>query len=116
MCWAPTRGREQLELLFVPTHRAELWQTSRDVHTILSCGCTKLLPKCPILVSDHMACNWFIIENKCCFYVKMWLYQLKSIVIGYLFTIICDRKKLSIKGTLLISIELLNICTILLAN
>ena len=30
-CWAPTRGREQLELFIGPTSGGELWQTSRDV-------------------------------------------------------------------------------------
>ena len=34
-----TRGREQLELFLAPTRRGELWQTSRDVCAILSCGC-----------------------------------------------------------------------------
>ena len=34
-CWAPTRGREQLELFLAPTRDSELWQTFQDVQTIL---------------------------------------------------------------------------------
>ena len=29
-CWAPTCGREQLELFLAPTPVGELWQTSRE--------------------------------------------------------------------------------------
>ena len=48
----------------------ELWQRSRCV-CHLELLLHQLNPQCPVLVSDHMVCNWLIIDPKCGFYLKL---------------------------------------------
>ena len=58
-------------MLLAATRVGEFWQTSRDVDVSLSCGCINLTSKSAVLVNDHITCDWFIVDAKGGFFLKI---------------------------------------------